>query len=103
MKPPQDGDDRLLVVVLGVELHGRHGIECVRHLVVESLDRQFGVADDGVVGFVDLVDLDRVDVDVDQGLAVEQALAEIEGRVLGERVAMARMTSASRKVSQALL
>ncbi len=50
-------------------------------------DRWFGIRHDADGGRIDLVDLLRRDVDVDQPLAVEEVVAEVERRVLRERVA----------------
>ena len=50
-------------------------------------DRGLGVGDDAVVGAIDFADLLRRDVDVDERLSRQQIVAEIEGRVLGKRVA----------------
>ncbi len=50
-------------------------------------DRELGVGDDAVVGAIDFADLLRRDVDVDERLSGQQIVAEIEGGVLGERIA----------------
>jgi hypothetical protein len=59
----------------------------MRELLSEGGDRGLGVGNERMVRPVDLVDLLRQNIDVDERLVLEQVGTEVEGRVLRERVA----------------
>jgi hypothetical protein len=80
-------EDLLRVVVLGGIAPLRNGDRSPGHLFEQPCDRRFGVRHHADFRRVDLVDLPRFEVDVDQLLPGEQVVAKVEGRVLGERVA----------------
>src|SRR4051794_27212519 len=82
-----DVEDVVVLVVLPLHLARGLAADLAGERLEQGLDGRLGVRHDGVGGLVALADLVRAEVDVDQRLAVEQALAEVEGRVLGEGVA----------------
>ena len=65
----------------------RNGIDRGRHRRGERGGGRLRVGGDAMGGRVDLVDLRRGNVDVDQRLSGEEIRAEIESRVLSERIA----------------